>query len=556
MEAGKATDASTEFLQWLDLNAHVDVQKELVPRLGRLGGRSCARVALQALGHLQDGRLRECSHLGHILAGVAWEKLHIGFWKDVDVAWRDAYTLGKVLAAVPFLHGLEDFKRRGSWCPSQCSRVEVSSEANGREGAMHPTDLQQRRDAHASTPNAPSQDSFRQVGDCPHYEQVPKRRKLAASGVENVGQSCNQEVSLGNNDPSLVDEDGSEVGSRMGHGPLKASGNSYAVEDATKEATDLLRELDMGAIMGGPMFRLPLDSAINAVQRFLSQHQPPMKMGNLTFEDSFLEQKVVPLPPRSLNEVSTSSLDAKDLPSLECFLESYMAPGGKSKPVVLTGCMEGWPALKKWCDAEYLISVAGHRTVPIEEGRHYLSDKWSQRLMTLSEFVEKYMHPSARIAWGTEGEAGDCADTRGYLAQHPLFDQIPALLHDIRTPEYCMLGKGEMQSVNAWFGPPETITPLHYDAHHNLLGQVVGRKYVRLYAPELSSCLAPRTEELTMNSSQVDLDCPDALDSPEFKAAPFVDCVLEPGQMLYIPPRWWHYVKSLSISFSVSFWWQ
>uniref|UniRef100_A0A2P2L7T1 Transcription factor n=2 Tax=Rhizophora mucronata TaxID=61149 RepID=A0A2P2L7T1_RHIMU len=34
-----------------------------------------------------------------------------------------------------------------------------------------------------------------------------------------------------------------------------------------------------------------------------------------------------------------------------------------------------------------------------------------------------------------------------------------------------------------------------------------------------------------------------------------MDCILEEGEMLYIPPRWWHYVRSLTTSFSVSFWW-
>lgn len=34
------------------------------------------------------------------------------------------------------------------------------------------------------------------------------------------------------------------------------------------------------------------------------------------------------------------------------------------------------------------------------------------------------------------------------------------------------------------------------------------------------------------------------------------DCVLEAGQMLFIPPGWWHYVKSTTVSFSVSFWWR
>jgi len=34
-----------------------------------------------------------------------------------------------------------------------------------------------------------------------------------------------------------------------------------------------------------------------------------------------------------------------------------------------------------------------------------------------------------------------------------------------------------------------------------------------------------------------------------------MDCILEEGEMLYIPPKWWHYVRSLTMSLSVSFWW-
>lgn len=42
---------------------------------------------------------------------------------------------------------------------------------------------------------------------------------------------------------------------------------------------------------------------------------------------------------------------------------------------------------------------------------------------------------------------------------------------------------------------------------------------------------------------------------PGVAALPYCDVVLRPGQMLYIPPGWWHFVRSLSVSFSVSFWW-
>ena len=54
---------------------------------------------------------------------------------------------------------------------------------------------------------------------------------------------------------------------------------------------------------------------------------------------------------------------------------------------------------------------------------------------------------------------------------------------------------------------------------------------------------------------QVDLDNIDFTEFPKVENLDFFDCVLEEGEMLYIPPKWWHYVRSLSTSFSVSFWW-
>jgi Cupin-like domain len=55
---------------------------------------------------------------------------------------------------------------------------------------------------------------------------------------------------------------------------------------------------------------------------------------------------------------------------------------------------------------------------------------------------------------------------------------------------------------------------------------------------------------------QVDIDAPDLEQFPQFADLKHWDCILEPGDMLFIPTEWWHYVKSLTVSFSVSFWWQ
>ncbi len=52
---------------------------------------------------------------------------------------------------------------------------------------------------------------------------------------------------------------------------------------------------------------------------------------------------------------------------------------------------------------------------------------------------------SAAAAPEQQAQQGQQAEQRGYLAQHPLFEQIPALAADIREPDYCVLGEGELQ---------------------------------------------------------------------------------------------------------------
>ncbi|KNA25429.1 hypothetical protein SOVF_005430 isoform B [Spinacia oleracea] len=177
-----------------------------------------------------------------------------------------------------------------------------------------------------------------------------------------------------------------------------------------------------------------------------------------------------------------------------------------------------------------------------EVGKNYLCSEWKQELITFSQFLERIQSRNT------------CA-VPTYLAQHPLFDQIKELRKDILVPDYCYAGGGEMRSINAWFGPGGTVTPLHHDPHHNLFAQVVGKKYVRLYAASVSEELYPHSETMLCNSSQVDLDNIDDNAFPKAKDLEFMDCILDEGDMLYIPPKWWHYVRSLTPSLSVSFWW-
>ncbi|KAK1674689.1 hypothetical protein BDP55DRAFT_665952 [Colletotrichum godetiae] len=297
-----------------------------------------------------------------------------------------------------------------------------------------------------------------------------------------------------------------------------------------------------------------------------------------------------------------------------------------AEPLVLTSLMNEWPALstRLWSSPAYLMSRThgGRRLVPVEVGRSYVDEGWTQELIPFRELVARVVTSaspsttstttiSTHTTIGTGPEPGPEKGTT-YLAQHELFAQLPHLLNDILTPDHCFTSppahpfdktanKPELDVplVNAWFGPPGTITPLHTDGYHNLLCQVVGEKYVRLYAPRDSEALCPRgfdddydavendddreegegdedldgkrkggqgVKKVDMSNTSAfdvgavegwdpDTEGRDPMELEEFRGLRYWDCVLGPGEVLYIPIGWWHYVRSLSVSFSVSFWW-
>lgn len=85
--------------------------------------------------------------------------------------------------------------------------------------------------------------------------------------------------------------------------------------------------------------------------------------------------------------------------------------------------------------------------------------------------------------------------------------------------------------------------------------QVFGYKRIILYHPNDSSNLYPYDTRLLNNTAQVDPLNPNYEKWPNFIKAKGLMTYLKPGEMLYIPPKWWHHVTSLTSSFSVSFWW-
>lgn len=362
-----------------------------------------------------------------------------------------------------------------------------------------------------------------------------------------------------------------------------------------------------------------------------------------------------PFTPPVRNGIRRVSADVMDMAAFQQYLDRADPRRGPD-PLILTGLIEDWPARgpRPWNNPEYLLSrtFGGRRLVPVEIGRSYVDEGWGQKIVTFGEFLRNHIDPTSvaphqgapaptgqsqerRRMPAAAGQAGDRSDTPlvahpntanhptaaiaapppptptpaavAYLAQHQLFTQLPQLRNDILIPDHCYTAppphptdpsqdQPELESplLNAWFGPPGTITPLHTDPYHNLLAQVVGRKYVRLYSPlaggsadgsggimrargreggvEMGNTSAWDVGVLEGWDADPDASSSSASDGKDgeeegendkaaaararrFREVPFVDCILEPGDTLYVPIGWWHYVRGLSVSFSVSLWW-
>ncbi|CAN0394494.1 bifunctional peptidase and arginyl-hydroxylase JMJD5 isoform X2 [Lampetra fluviatilis] len=311
-------------------------------------------------------------------------------------------------------------------------------------------------------------------------------------------------------------------------------------EENLREA---VRFCDLGLIMGAAI----LDNILMRLVAVLQKRLTGLKRSHDRLDDAPCDLKH---PDAKVCRLSPErAVPQLVCPSIDTFRRLHLLP---AEPVLLQDTVSHWPALTKW-SLGYLVRMAGCRTVPVELGSRYTDAHWTQTLMTLQEFVEKYIINA------------ESQPTVGYLAQHELFDQIPDLRNDIVIPDYCCVSEreggddeeegSEEVVINAWFGPGGTESPLHHDPQHNILVQVFGQKYVRLYSPEHTDKLYPHPSHLLNNTSQVDVLRPDTCQFPRFTEAPFQEVVLSPGDALFIPRKHWHYVNSLSHSFSVSFWW-
>lgn len=198
---------------------------------------------------------------------------------------------------------------------------------------------------------------------------------------------------------------------------------------------------------------------------------------------------------------------------------------GRREPCVFRQRAAHWPAVAQW-SWERLGALAPDLRVRLVQGNRELGSTVFQP-STLGAYLQSLQGPAT-----AEG-------AQLYLKEFDLLGNFPLLRADVRPQE--LFPTGAPYDAQAWIGPTGARTGLHHDYLDNLAVQLVGRKRFYLLRPgvvERQNAVAAKHDRWAALAS---LSAEGVLGAGVAPGDTWV-VDLEPGDVIYVPARWWHEV--------------
>ncbi len=229
------------------------------------------------------------------------------------------------------------------------------------------------------------------------------------------------------------------------------------------------------------------------------------------------------------------AIDKVDSINIKDFNKNYFKP---QKPLLIKGLADHYPAGKKWT-VDYLKELCGDVTVDIFDSNNKDTSSSAFTTPDLKMKFKEYVDTIVK---------DEPSSLRMFLFN--MFKCKPELRKDFPCP---YMFKGLLGKIGyMFFGSKNTKVRIHQDIDMSnvLLTQFHGRKRVVLISPEFSDLLY----RLPFNTySLVDLDNPDYNKYPGLAYVEADEYILEPGDALYMPSGYWHYITYLDGGFAVSY---
>lgn len=201
-------------------------------------------------------------------------------------------------------------------------------------------------------------------------------------------------------------------------------------------------------------------------------------------------------------------------------------------PVVVEGLLDKSPAVRTW-SLDALAARFPHTIVPCAN-QHADSDLPYEDL-TFSTFVEELRHSPEK--------------PRYLMASSTLFDAHRELLDELELSRLVDTFGKTIIRAELFIGTGQNGSPYHCASSGNLFCNVHGQKDWLLVSPQHSMWMYP---QIGRNGLAVYVNSPVLSDQPEeicsrfplYQYVPKLRASLRPGDVLYVPPWWWHEVTN------------
>lgn len=223
-------------------------------------------------------------------------------------------------------------------------------------------------------------------------------------------------------------------------------------------------------------------------------------------------------------------------------------------PVIMRG-MDIGDAPEKWTP-EYLSSVIKDLPITVHVSpvtkMDFVQKNFLYKTLGFDEFLNRCVKEKQDNFFHSAGEKYYLrslgSDPRKDIAD--IRQQFPTLAKDIKFPLFfkqesffSSVFRISSAGIQLW---------THYDVMDNILIQITGHKRVALFPPNdvLNMYMIGDKSEI------IDIDNVDYDKYPKFRDVDWYECVLEPGDILFIPALWFHNVTALDFSISVNVFWK
>lgn len=237
---------------------------------------------------------------------------------------------------------------------------------------------------------------------------------------------------------------------------------------------------------------------------------------------------------------------------------------GEGRPVILTDAMADWPALGKW-SLDFFRERYGELTVRCwcrsSRKKPYTAVGYE---LKLADYIDYCRHgdvsqpPPGAKAVTEQTELTPEAGTLYWYENlsrpefAPLLDDFDLDVAFVDNLQARLRGDWKrlifhFPFTNLFIGGPGTCVDLHKDywSTHTLIAHFEGRKHATLFRPSDGPYLLNADRE-PLDPRNVD---PEAY--PDFDKATLFEGYLEPGEVLFMPPNWYHDVVGLSATLSL-----